>query len=178
MSTVDIFSSLRDLGLSSVALWPLLTNWRSIISHVPPLENFVIQNEQLLSNSIKNFLASWHGVLLGATLCAVMLSYLGHAVWRSLRAIVLSNWHTRCAISRDCAAYDQVHAWVKENPNLRCGLLFQASETTTRKGLGDDGIDFTRDGKIKGNEVVSDFLSLQMDLSCGEMSKSHSVLMY
>lgn len=167
MFPADIITSLRDLGLSSVALWPVLMNWRSMVSYVPPLEHFVSQNEDWVKDFIRNFLASWYGALLGIALCTSLLSYLGHTVWKSLRAIVLSNWHTKCSIPIECPAYDQVYNWVKENPNLRAGKLFLASEKTSRTGSGDSGIDFTQAGmnsvddirKIKGSEIVSISLS-------------------
>lgn len=171
MSPVDIITSLRGLGLSSVALWPVLMNWRLMVSYVPPLEHLIYQNEQWITDAIRSFLASWYGVVFGLAVCAVALSYLANTVWKSLRSIVLSNWHTTCSIPKSCAAYGQVYDWVKENPNLRNGILFLASETTLRKGLDDNGIDFDLEGmnsvddirKIKGHEIVSGIISAQMN---------------
>lgn len=181
MSPVDIITSLRGLGLSSVALWPVLMNWRFIVSYVPPLEHFVSQNEQRITDAIRSFLSSWYGVLFGLAACAAVLSYLAHTVWKSLRAIVLSNWHTTCSIPKSCAAYGQVYNWVKENPNLRNGILFQASETTSRKGLDDDGIDFDLEGmdsvddirKIKGHDIVSGLVSTRMSQAPWRCSIPH-----
>lgn len=76
MSVVDMIASLRHLGLSSVALWPVLMNWRTVVSYVPHLEQIIFQNEHLINNGIKTFLASWYGGFLLAALCAVKLSYL------------------------------------------------------------------------------------------------------
>lgn len=140
-----------------------------MVSYVPPLEHFISQNEQWIHDAIRSFLASWYGVLFGLAAFAAALSYLANTVWKSLQSIVLSNWHTTCSIPKSCAAYDQVYNWVKENPNLRNGILFQASETTPRKGLDDDGIDFDLEGmdsvndirKIKGHEIVSGIISVQ-----------------
>lgn len=169
MSPIDIITSLRSLGLSSVALWPVLMNWRFMVSYVPPLENFISHNERWVKDAIRNFLSSWYGILFGVAVFVAVLYYLGYTVWKSLRAIILSNWHTTCSIPLECAAYGQVYNWVKENPNLRDGLRFQASETTSRNGLGDNGIDFDQDGmdsvddirKIKGHDIVSNFTSSQ-----------------
>lgn len=183
MSSVDIITSLRDLGLSSVALWPVLMNWRSMVSYVPSLERFISQNEHLVSDTIRNFLASWYGILFGMAVCAAMLSYLGHTVWKSLRAIVLSNWHTKCSIPKDCTAYVQVYDWMKANPSFRSGILFQASENSSHNGSGDNGIEFGRDGmdsvddirKIKGGNIVSDFIPSQMSMCRGNMkSRFHT----
>lgn len=144
-------------------------NWRFIVSYLPPLEHFISQNEDWVKEAIRNFLASWYGVLFGVAVFAAVLSYLGHTVWKSLRAIVLSNWHTTCSISRECAAYGQIYTWVKENPSLRDGIRFRASETTSRNGLDDKGIDFDQEGMdsvddiriIKGHDIVSNLILQQ-----------------
>lgn len=170
MSPVDIITSLRDLSLSSVALWQVFMNWRFMVSFVPPLERFISENGHWIDNVIRDFLSSWYGVVFGVAVCAAVLSYLGHTVWKSLRAIILSKWHTTCSIPRECAAYNQVCNWVKENPYLQDGIWFRASDTTSQKGLGDNGIDFNQDGmdsvddirRIKGHDIVSNFVSSQM----------------
>lgn len=181
MSSIDIITSLRDLGLSSVALWPVLMNWRSMVSYVPSLEQFISQNELLVSDAVRNFLASWYGILFGAAVCAAGFSYLGHTVWKSLRAIVLAHWHIKCSIPEDCAAYSQAFDWIKENPSFRDGTLFRASEKSSRKGLGDHGIDFGQDGmssvddirRIKGGDIVSDLTSSQtFERACSAETKS------
>lgn len=158
-------------------------NWRFVVSFVPSLEHFISQNEHLVSDIIRNFLASWYGILFGGAVCAAVLSYLGHTVWKSLRAIVLANWHIKCSIPQDCVAYIQVHDWMKANPSFRDGILFRASEQYSRNGLGDNGIEFGRDGmesvddirKIKGGNIVSDFRLSQMSMLRGNTRNwSHS----
>ncbi|KAK2604605.1 hypothetical protein N8I77_007518 [Diaporthe amygdali] len=142
MSPVDIITSLRDLGLSSVAVWPVLMNWRSVVSYVPSLERFISQHEHWVDDAIQNFLASWYGFLFGATVCSAVLSYLLNSVWKSLRAIVLANWHTKCSIPTYCDSYNRVCDWVNGSPEFRDGRLFLASEKTRRQSLNDMGIDF------------------------------------
>lgn len=150
-----------------MVLWPVLMNWRSMVSYVPSLERFVSQNEERVSDAIRSFLTSWYGALFVVAMGAVVLCYLGHTVWKSLRAIVLANWHTTCSIPQNCTAYDQVLAWVKENPKLRGGIVFRASAESSRKDLGDSGVDFTRPGmtsvddirKIKEGQNVSTAVS-------------------
>ncbi|KAL1870690.1 hypothetical protein Daus18300_005010 [Diaporthe australafricana] len=142
MSPVDTLTSLRDLGLSSIALWPVLMNWRSMVTYVPPLEHFIAQHEHLIGDVIQNFLASWYGFLLAAIVCAAMLSYLLNSVWKSLRAIVLANWHTKCTISQGCPSYNRIGEWVNANPKFREGTLFGASERRSREDWEDKGFDF------------------------------------
>lgn len=144
-----------------------------MVSYIPSLERFVSENKHLVSNGIKRFLASWYGRFLVAALCAALLSCLGHTVWKSLRSIVLTNWHTKCSIPKDCIAYDQVHSWVWENPGFQDGTSFQASATTSRNGLDDNGVEFTRNGeksvgdiqKIQEDDIVSGSIPSEMEIA-------------
>lgn len=110
MSSVDLLASLSHLGFSSVALWPLLMNWRSMLSYIPFIDRLISANEHWVSNTISEFLTSWCGGLLVTALCALLLFGMGHAVWGSLWTIVLTNWHTKCSIPKACMAYEQVHS--------------------------------------------------------------------
>ncbi|KAI3391050.1 hypothetical protein diail_8078 [Diaporthe ilicicola] len=155
-SPVDVIASLRDLGLSSMALWPVLMNWRSMVTYVPSLEHFVSQHEHRIGDALQHLLTSWYGFLFGTILCAALLSYLAHSFWKSLRAIVLANWHTKCTIPSTCSSYDMICEWVHKNPEFRDGILFGASERDYDDNLDDEGIQFQ-----DGTDSIDDIQKLR-----------------
>lgn len=162
--------SLPSLGSFSVAFWPILVNWRQLVTYMPGIEDFVIQYQ--IEEKVHNFLHSRTGTTVAILIATGAVVHILTTVWKGIKTIVLSTWYSTCTISVDDDLYRIFLDWLSKHQSQQSATAVSAVSDYDQKEVidmllksqeTDDNINIQQFGE----SLVSTYPSQQITTPCG-----------
>ncbi|KUI72952.1 putative mitochondrial chaperone BCS1-B [Cytospora mali] len=112
-------------GLSPATyIWPLLLNWRSIISFFPALESSLGGLDLDMERLIQSFLGTWCGFILVSILVITAMVQSIYWAWEFVSKTVLDTWYAKCSVATNSDMYEHILEWISLHPEFKSRRLF------------------------------------------------------